>query len=750
MSSDSAGNDVTTAAGCVSPPVMSDTEPKSAPAAESDSSANLEPGAPAAAADPSAAAAAAASAATEATEAMSAEEIEQATALLSRIDALGEEVWKGKPFRKFRVALMPFVQSIVESSDGRIDSKRRREWYVEKRDKLARRQRFAAADRHSIESRKLWSTRMNNMATIHANIQNALPGAEAVPLFPDGVGENMLIGDHRLLDAPKVDTAKVADVASDAEPMSDGEATADTGSAAAGDARPEPASMSNPRFTPQGPQPASVLRDMVTPPAPSIAGGRAEPQVADAEEAGEPDGANPSLNRPIGCYICRARFRHLHHFYHALCPSCAKLNYEKRHQSADLTDYIALVTGSRVKIGYQTALKLLRCGATVYATTRFPADSLSRYAREPDYAKWKDRLHVIGIDLRDVVAIEQLCTFLNGTLPHLDIIINNACQTIRRPAYYYHHLMERETQLLGMLDDPAKEAIRWSAHANRGPAKSLPAADPASAVVEELEADGSSTGGPPAPGPALDLANGDVNIMSLAGNMMAMAGSFSEALADAPGDATAAASSVVLSAATSTRYSSAHLSQLPLLPEDDERRDCVFPAGALDINAQQVDLRKTNSWMMKLAEVSTPELIEVFTVNSVAPFVLNGRLRPLLERSPRAARYIVNVSAMEGKFYRFKSPNHPHTNMAKAALNMMTRTSSQDYAESSIYMNSVDTGWINDEKPLELAARHAEYFQTPIDEVDAMARILDPVFDGVSRGKLYHGLFMKDYFPTEW
>lgn len=54
-------------------------------------------------------------------------------------------------------------------------------------------------------------------------------------------------------------------------------------------------------------------------------------------------------------------------------------------------------------------------------------------------------------------------------------------------------------------------------------------------------------------------------------------------------------------------------------------------------------------------------------------------------------RFIINVSAMEGKFNRSKTPNHPQTNMAKAALNMMTRTSAQDYAEDLIFMNCADT-----------------------------------------------------------
>jgi NAD(P)-dependent dehydrogenase (short-subunit alcohol dehydrogenase family) len=93
-------------------------------------------------------------------------------------------------------------------------------------------------------------------------------------------------------------------------------------------------------------------------------------------------------------------------------------------------------------------------------------------------------------------------------------------------------------------------------------------------------------------------------------------------------------------------------------------------------------------------------------VNAVAPFIFNARLKALMMRTPERDKHIVNVSAMEGQFYRrFKTTRHPHTNMAKAALNMMTRTSAADYHADGIHMNSVDTGWVTDEDPVEIAAR---------------------------------------------
>lgn len=428
------------------------------------------------------------------------------------------------------------------------------------------------------------------------------------------------------------------------------------------------------------------------------------------------------------CYVCKCRYTRAHHFYADLCPPCAALNYDKRLACRDMAGRVCLVTGARVKVGFQTCLKLLRMGARVIATTRFPTDALKRYRAESDSAQWLSQLEVLGLDFRFVGAVEEFCTWLMGKEEHLDVVINNAAQTIRRPAAYYKHLVETERYQTA----PTSQ-------------RTLPDAERCPEPMDDCGSHGLSSA---------------VVVTSMLPSSSNAAGSGAAPLLSAlqnwPG-----------------LFTSAEASQMIVLPEDKEEDEANFPASIYDAQGQQLDLRHKNTWKLRLEEVSSREALEVLLINVVAPFLLNSRLVPLLKRSPHPDRYIVNVSAMEGKFNRPKTPFHPHTNMAKAALNMMTRTCAADLAwNSSIFMTSVDTGWINEEAPRPEALRRAERgFQTPLDEIDAAARVLDPVLTGISSvasteppnkfrrnqgqqpdpsaGPVW-GVFWKDYQQSEW
>lgn len=370
-----------------------------------------------------------------------------------------------------------------------------------------------------------------------------------------------------------------------------------------------------------------------------------------------------TLNEPENCYICKKDFTEVHFFYHLLCPECAEHNYRMRDLHADLSGRTALVTGGRVKIGYQLVLRLLQDGARVIVTTRFPHSAARRFAEESDFERWGDRLCIYGLDLRNIPAVEWFAHYLMQTEPALDIVVHNAAQTIRRPQGFYRELEAQEECPETALNARMRSLVR---HAGPSVRSIGPARNSLTAMLSE-------------------------------------------------GDA---------------------------LPVHD----------LLD-NEERADSRTVNSWLLRLDEVSTAEMVEVQLVNSFAPFILNSRLKPLMMRSPFARRFIVNVSAMEGQFRRHKTVFHPHTNMAKAALNMMTRTSGDDYARDRIYMTSVDTGWVTDENPTPKRTRRQEDdgFFAPLDIVDGMVRIYHPIAEGINLPQTPHfGLFLKDFVSCPW
>lgn len=401
------------------------------------------------------------------------------------------------------------------------------------------------------------------------------------------------------------------------------------------------------------------------------------------------------LQSPRNCYVCKELFSKLHHFYDTMCSSCGDFNYAKRFQTTDLKGQTAVITGSRLKIGYHITLMLLRAGATVVATTRFPVDSALRFSKEDDFTQWGHRLKIHGLDLRHIPSVEIFCNFIEQKYENLDILINNAAQTVRRPAGFYTHLMANEERPISDLPQYAADLLQDHV-----------------GCMQELKT--LTTGASPNKNMPVTWHGPEPGIGIKA---------------------------------------SAKLSQIPYSFDNSLKAAEVFPEGELDADLQQVDLRKTNSWRLRLGEIETTEMIEVQLVNSVAPFVLCNRLSEVMKKENTGKKHIINVSAMEGKFHRFfKEDRHPHTNMAKAALNMLTHTAAGSLAKDGIYINAVDTGWVTDEDPAELSKKKIELhdFQPPLDIVDGAARVMDPLIDGINTGKHWSGKFLKDYRPIEW
>lgn len=381
------------------------------------------------------------------------------------------------------------------------------------------------------------------------------------------------------------------------------------------------------------------------------------------------------IRQPQQCYVCKEKYLWRHFFYQFLCPSCGDFNYHKRHQSADLSGRIALVTGGRIKIGFQVVLRLLRAGAHVIVTSRFPHDAARRYSQMPDFETWRDRLHVVGLDLRHTPSVEAFINYLYTAYLHLDILINNAAQTVRRPPEFYAHLIPFEQQAVAELPSQVSHILA----------------------------------------PRLPHNSGDSAIEKLLPN-------------------------------------AAMQSQIPMIRNDTEHDNNLFPQGQFDSDGQQIDNRDFNSWLMRLDEVSMPEMVEVHLVNAVAPGLLAGGLRDLMTRSPHSQCHIVNVASVEGQFSTDKRRGlHAHTNMAKAALNMLTRSIAEDYAQSNIFVNSVDPGWVSDQFPRSNdEQRAAAIAQLPIDMGDAAARVCDVIFSAENGMAPQYGRFFKDYQVGDW
>jgi len=396
-------------------------------------------------------------------------------------------------------------------------------------------------------------------------------------------------------------------------------------------------------------------------------------------------GSVGTLHRPRACYTCKRRYHEVHAFYHQLCPPCAELNWSRREARTDLTGRRALLTGGRAKIGMHIALRLLRDGAHTTITTRFPTDAVRRFTAMPDSEEWIHRLRVVGIDLRDPQQVVALADTVADQGP-LDVLINNAAQTVRRSPGSYAQLVAAES---APLPDVALPDVVLLGRTDRAHVPVLSSVGDASGAAEITELSG--------------------------------------------------------------RTWSAHELTALALTSGSASLDRVAAQTAIDAGGLVPDLDAVNSWTRRVHEVDALELLEVQLCNITAPFILVSRLRPSMAASAARRTYVVNVSAMEGQFTRgYKAPGHPHTNMAKAALNMLTRTSAEEMLTDGILMTSVDTGWITDERPHPTKARLAtEGFHAPLDLADGAARVYDPVVRG-ELGEDLFGCFLKDYAPTAW
>jgi len=406
------------------------------------------------------------------------------------------------------------------------------------------------------------------------------------------------------------------------------------------------------------------------------------------------------LHTPRGCYICHDTYTTVDAFYHWLCPRCAAASRERRDQRTDLRGRRALLTGGRAKIGMYIALRLLRDGADLTITTRFPRDAARRFAALADADEWLDRLTIIGIDLRDPTQVVGLADEVASAGP-LDILINNAAQTVRRSPGAYSHLVDEESLPL------AGAALR-----------------PRMVTFERVS---------------------EAHPAALAGTLRTYA---AQHLPDGAG-ASPEATPDVLAARTAAEMTGLALTA------GHASLDAHRAGTAVDAGGLLPDLQRTNSWTHTVGEVDPLELLEVQLCNATAPFILVSRLRPAMRAAVEAGArraYVVNVSAMEGQFSRrYKGPGHPHTNMAKAALTMLTRTSAGEMFETDrILMTAVDTGWITDERPHDDKLRiAAEGWHAPLDLVDGAARVYDPIVRGEA-GEDLHGVFLKDYEPHPW
>ncbi len=377
-----------------------------------------------------------------------------------------------------------------------------------------------------------------------------------------------------------------------------------------------------------------------------------------------------TIKKNTYCYMCKIQTLcnvSMHNLYNNMCWLCGNINHAKRELKKDMSGKIAIVTGGRIKIGFETAIRLLKNGCIVIVTTRFCDDCLERYQKDTEFNKFKDRLFIYQLNMLNGQNINKFIKYVFDTFPKIDILINNSAQTLKRPREFFQHVIDKK--------DTLTESVQ---------------------IVYQDQEEFKYL---------IEMNNHTVSGSNFLVNMK-----------------------------------NPSVTGLTILDKKQAITE-LFPCGSFDQFGQQMDLRKKNSWVLEAPEISTNELAEVYIINSIAPFMLTNGLKDLMKRSDSSYSWVINVTSMEGVFnWNSKPSTHCHTNMAKAALNMFTRTCGQYYIKYNIVMSCVDTGWNNIQQP------DSYHISSPIDCIDGASRILYPIFTELKK----HSVLFKDYEPHPW
>ena len=424
------------------------------------------------------------------------------------------------------------------------------------------------------------------------------------------------------------------------------------------------------------------------------------------------------------CYICKQKLGldNINKFYGSLCTKCGDYNYSFRTMKLDFSGRIAIVTGGRIKIGFYIVKKLLSYGCKVITTSRFPKDTLFKFKEDPDYTLWKKNLIIYPIDFRIIQSTMNFVKYIEKNFSHIDFLINNAAQTVRRTTEYYEYLMPIEVKKLPSEDN--KKIIKNDYLKIQ------------KEISEEFEKDKKNKD---------NSKNKNENIFKIDIQKESEKKQIINSLISLINKNK--------NESDETIPLSVIASQIKIMEEKEQPKVAIMGG-----DGQPYDFSKgKNSWNFELDEIPLEEFIEVQIINAWTPYYLCSKLKPMMMKSPFPDKYIVNVTAVEGIFNHFKRSTHVHTNMAKAALNMLTRTCAKYLEKNGIYMTCVDTGWVSHmnemNKIIENETKdYSEYEMAtvPLDELDGAMRVLHPIIEGIKNKKYFSGILLKDYIKSKW